>query len=123
MDGITGIYGPGDAELVQKVFLATGALQHRGKTGAGIAVARLPHASDVDDVAAVRIEAHALERQLLAAGGIGHVDGGLVRVADEADGLGEVRELGLGVEPVEKVCPIARGRRRRRWGPRRRPTD
>ncbi len=38
MDGITGIYGPGDGELVQKSFLATGALQHRGKTGAGIAV-------------------------------------------------------------------------------------
>src|SRR5512140_405779 len=38
MDGITGIYAPGDAELVQKAFLATGALQHRGKTGAGIAV-------------------------------------------------------------------------------------
>jgi amidophosphoribosyltransferase len=38
MDGITGIYGPGDDELVQKAFLATGALQHRGKTGAGIAV-------------------------------------------------------------------------------------
>lgn len=38
MDGITGLYGPGDGELVQKIFLATGALQHRGKTGAGIAV-------------------------------------------------------------------------------------
>ena len=38
MDGITGIYGPGDVDLVQKAFLATGALQHRGKTGAGIAV-------------------------------------------------------------------------------------
>ncbi len=38
MDGITGIYGPGDGALVQKTFLATGALQHRGKTGAGIAV-------------------------------------------------------------------------------------
>ena len=38
MDGITGIYAPGDPELVQKVLLATGALQHRGKTGAGIAV-------------------------------------------------------------------------------------
>lgn len=38
MDGITGIYGPGDRDLVQKTFLATGALQHRGKTGAGIAV-------------------------------------------------------------------------------------
>lgn len=38
MDGITGIYGPGDGELVQKAFLATGALQHRGKTGSGIAV-------------------------------------------------------------------------------------
>lgn len=38
MDGITGIWGPGDGELVQKAFLATGALQHRGKTGAGIAI-------------------------------------------------------------------------------------
>src|SRR5512136_1416917 len=38
MDGITGLYSPGDRELVQKVFLATGALQHRGKTGSGIAV-------------------------------------------------------------------------------------
>lgn len=38
MDGITGIYCPGDEELVQKAFLATGALQHRGKTGAGIAI-------------------------------------------------------------------------------------
>jgi amidophosphoribosyltransferase len=38
MDGITGIYGPGDGELVQKAFLATGALQHRGKTGSGVAV-------------------------------------------------------------------------------------
>lgn len=38
MDGITGFYSPGDNELVQKVFLATGALQHRGKTGSGIAV-------------------------------------------------------------------------------------
>jgi len=38
MDGITGIYHPGDRELVQKAFLATGALQHRGKTGAGIAI-------------------------------------------------------------------------------------
>jgi amidophosphoribosyltransferase len=38
MDGITGIYGPGDGELVQKAFLATGALQHRGKTGSGLAI-------------------------------------------------------------------------------------
>jgi len=38
VDGITGIYCPGDRELVQKAFLATGALQHRGKTGAGIAI-------------------------------------------------------------------------------------
>lgn len=38
MDGITGIWGPGDGELVQKAFLATGALQHRGKTGSGVAV-------------------------------------------------------------------------------------
>jgi amidophosphoribosyltransferase len=38
MDGITGCYSPGDADLVQKVFLATGALQHRGKASAGMAV-------------------------------------------------------------------------------------
>jgi amidophosphoribosyltransferase len=38
MDGITGIYNPSDKDLVQKVFLATGALQHRGKTSAGIAI-------------------------------------------------------------------------------------
>jgi amidophosphoribosyltransferase len=38
MDGITGLYSPGDKELVQKTFLATGALQHRGKASAGLAV-------------------------------------------------------------------------------------
>jgi amidophosphoribosyltransferase len=38
VDGITGCYSPGDGELVQKVFLATGALQHRGKASAGLAV-------------------------------------------------------------------------------------
>ncbi len=38
MDGITGIYNPDDPELVQKVFLATGSLQHRGKSCAGLAV-------------------------------------------------------------------------------------
>lgn len=38
MDGIVGIYGPGDRELVAKAFLATGACQHRGKATTGIAV-------------------------------------------------------------------------------------
>ncbi len=38
MDGITGCYSPGDKELVQKIFLATGAVQHRGKASAGLAV-------------------------------------------------------------------------------------
>jgi len=38
MDGITGIFNPADPDLIQKVFLATGALQHRGKTSAGIAI-------------------------------------------------------------------------------------
>ena len=38
MDGITGLYSPGDKELMQKSFLATGALQHRGKASAGLAV-------------------------------------------------------------------------------------
>jgi glutamine phosphoribosylpyrophosphate amidotransferase len=31
MDGIVGLYGQGDNELVNKTFLATGACQHRGK--------------------------------------------------------------------------------------------
>src|SRR5512145_3226284 len=38
MDGIVGIYGPQDKELVNKAFLATGACQHRGKASTGIAV-------------------------------------------------------------------------------------
>lgn len=38
MDGIVGIYGPGDSELVSKAFLATGACQHRGKASTGLAV-------------------------------------------------------------------------------------
>ena len=38
MDGIVGIYGPGDNELVSKAFLATGACQHRGKASTGLAV-------------------------------------------------------------------------------------
>ena len=39
MDGIVGIYGPDDNELVNKTFLATGACQHRGKASTGLAVA------------------------------------------------------------------------------------
>jgi amidophosphoribosyltransferase len=38
MDGIVGIYGPGDNELVNKTFLATGACQHRGKASTGLAI-------------------------------------------------------------------------------------
>ncbi len=38
MDGITGIYHADDRDLVHKSFLATGAVQHRGKASAGIAV-------------------------------------------------------------------------------------
>ena len=38
MDGIVGIYGPGDKELVGKAFLATGACQHRGKASTGMAI-------------------------------------------------------------------------------------
>ena len=38
MDGIVGVYGIGDRELVNKAFLATGACQHRGKASTGIAV-------------------------------------------------------------------------------------
>ena len=38
MDGIVGLYGPNDKELVNKTYLATGACQHRGKASTGIAV-------------------------------------------------------------------------------------
>ena len=38
MDGIVGIYGPDDNELVNKTFLATGACQHRGKACTGLAI-------------------------------------------------------------------------------------
>lgn len=37
MDGITGVYSPGDGDLVRKIVLATGAIQHRGKASTGIA--------------------------------------------------------------------------------------
>jgi amidophosphoribosyltransferase len=38
MDGITGIYSHNQNELIEKIFLATGAIQHRGKSAAGIAI-------------------------------------------------------------------------------------
>ncbi len=38
MDGIVGIYGPEDKELAVKTYLTTGACQHRGKAGTGIAI-------------------------------------------------------------------------------------
>jgi amidophosphoribosyltransferase len=38
MDGIIGVYGPDDNELVFKAFLATGACQHRGKASTGLAI-------------------------------------------------------------------------------------
>jgi amidophosphoribosyltransferase len=38
MDGIVGIYGPNDRDLVNKAFFATGACQHRGKASTGLAV-------------------------------------------------------------------------------------
>ena len=38
MDGIVGVYGLNDNELVNKTFIATGACQHRGKASAGLAV-------------------------------------------------------------------------------------
>lgn len=38
MDGVVGVYGLGDQDLVSKTFLATGACQHRGKACTGIAV-------------------------------------------------------------------------------------
>lgn len=39
MDGIVGLYGLDDQDLVDKTFLATGACQHRGKASTGLAVA------------------------------------------------------------------------------------
>ncbi len=39
MDGIVGLYGVDDEDLVNKTFLATGACQHRGKASTGLAIA------------------------------------------------------------------------------------
>ncbi|MDY6971035.1 MAG: hypothetical protein SV775_01770 [Thermodesulfobacteriota bacterium] len=39
MDGIVGLYGLNDNQLVIKAFLATGACQHRGKASTGLAIA------------------------------------------------------------------------------------
>ena len=41
MDGIVGLYGLDDNDLVTKAFLATGACQHRGKASTGLAIATL----------------------------------------------------------------------------------
>jgi len=38
MDGIVGVFGMDDDELVPKTFLATGACQHRGKASTGLAI-------------------------------------------------------------------------------------
>ncbi|MBW1705580.1 MAG: hypothetical protein JRJ86_10505 [Deltaproteobacteria bacterium] len=38
MDGVVGLYGLDDNELVSKGFLATGACQHRGKASTGLAI-------------------------------------------------------------------------------------
>jgi amidophosphoribosyltransferase len=38
MDGIVGVYALEDHELVNKVYLATGACQHRGKASTGLAI-------------------------------------------------------------------------------------
>ena len=38
MDGIVGVFGIDDDELVTKTFLATGACQHRGKASTGLAI-------------------------------------------------------------------------------------
>ncbi len=38
MDGIVGVYGLKDKNLVNKAFLATGACQHRGKASTGLAI-------------------------------------------------------------------------------------
>jgi len=38
MDGIVGVYGLHDHALVEKVYLATGACQHRGKASTGLAI-------------------------------------------------------------------------------------
>ncbi|MBW2027250.1 MAG: hypothetical protein JRI90_18305, partial [Deltaproteobacteria bacterium] len=38
MDGIVGVYGPEEKELVNMAYLATGACQHRGKASAGLAI-------------------------------------------------------------------------------------
>lgn len=41
MDGIAGVYGIKDPELVNKAFLATAACQHRGKASTGLAIGNI----------------------------------------------------------------------------------
>lgn len=63
MDGVTGIYSPGDKELIQKIALATGALQGRGRYSSGIAVA---HANGIDLHSDIGVIGDVLEPELLA---------------------------------------------------------
>src|SRR5512139_1147289 len=64
MDGIAGVYGIKDPELVNKAFLATAACQHRGKASTGLAIGTrkgiyvhksLGRIADVVDTSLIRI--------------------------------------------------------------------
>jgi len=64
MDGIAGVYGMKDPELVNKAFLATAACQHRGKASTGLAIGNrkgiyihksLGRIADVVDASLIRI--------------------------------------------------------------------
>jgi len=64
MDGIAGVYGIKDPELVNKAFLATAACQHRGKASTGLAIGNrkgiyihksLGRIADVVDASLIRI--------------------------------------------------------------------
>jgi amidophosphoribosyltransferase len=100
MDGIIGVYGFEDAELVNKAFLATGACQHRGKASTGLAVGTekglyvhkgLGRIAEVIDYNIVRTFQDL--RPMAAIGNLGYTKG---RIAEKVN-----------AEPIE-ICPRKR---------------
>lgn len=94
MDGIAGVFGIDDNELVYKAFLATGACQHRGKASTGLAVGNsrgiyvhkgLGRIADVIDYNIIRIF-----QDLAPVAAIGNIGYTKRRVAEK-----------INVEPIE----------------------
>jgi amidophosphoribosyltransferase len=102
MDGIVGIYGPGDRELVAKTFLATGACQHRGKATTGLAIGNrkgiyihkgLGRIAEVIDNRMIRIF-----QDLEPTAALGNIGYGKSAIAEKYN-----------AEPIE-ICPLNRSK-------------